>query len=313
MYKMRFTLNLLVVLALCLLCGSTARAQACRTWVSGVGDDLNPCSRTAPCKTFAGAISKTAEGGEISVLDPGGYGAVTINKSITIDGGTGSGWASILASSVNGVIVNVTTNPSTAVVILRNITINGTRHGTSCGAGINGIRYLAGSKLIVEKCTIYGFSQKGIDVNLATTGTLVVKDTTIDDNNDGIVMTNTAGTMKADITNVKMHDNVNSGLNLLSGSASISNSDVSTTNNVGIIAQGGAAINVASCIVAHNAIGLQTSGASANLRISENHILNNTTGLSNGGTTTSPTNNKFLGNTTDVSGNAITNCPTCVK
>jgi hypothetical protein len=313
MTKMRFTLNLLVVCALCLLCSSVARAQACRTWVSAVGDDLNPCSRTAPCKTFAGAISKTAEGGEIDVLDPGGYGAVTINKSITINGGTGSGWASILASGVNGVIVNVTTNPTTAVVILRNISILGTRHGTSCGAGLNGIRYLAGSKLIVEDCTIYGFSQKGIDVNLATTGTLVVKDSTLDDNNDGIVMTNTTGTMKADITNVKMHDNVNSGLNLLSGSASISNSDVSTTNNVAIIAQGGAAINVANCIVAHNSIGLQTSGASASLRISESHILNNATGLSNGGTTTSTQNNKFLGNTADVSGNAITNCPTCVK
>jgi hypothetical protein len=313
MYKMRYTLNLLVIFALCLLCGSTARAQACRTWVSGVGDDLNPCSRTAPCKTFAGAISKTTEGGEISVLDPGGYGAVTITKSITIDGGTGSGWASILGSGTNGIIVNVTANPSTAVVILRNITINGTRHGTSCGAGLNGIRYLAGNKLIVEKCTIYGFSQKGIDVNLANTGTLVVKDTTIDDNNDGIVMTNTAGTMKADISNVKMHANLNSGLNLLSGSASISNSVISATNNVGVIAQGGAAINVANCVVAHNNIGLQTSGASAALRISETHVLSNATGLSNGGTTTSPGDNKFLGNTADASGNAITSCPTCVK
>ena len=64
--------------------GSLAHAQATRTWVSGVGDDANPCSRTAPCKTFAGAISKTAAGGEINVLDPGGFGAVTITKSITI-------------------------------------------------------------------------------------------------------------------------------------------------------------------------------------------------------------------------------------
>src|SRR5437016_12097097 len=109
MYKMRFTLNLLVVCVLCLFCSSVARAQACRTWVSGVGNDANPCSRTAPCKTFAGAISKTAEGGEIDVLDPGGYGAVTITKSITIDGGTGSGWASILASKgASGIIINAT-------------------------------------------------------------------------------------------------------------------------------------------------------------------------------------------------------------
>src|SRR5437763_12114413 len=80
--------------------------QATRTWVSGVGDDANPGSRTAPCKTFAGAISKTDVGGEISVIDPGGFGAVTITKSVTTDGGTGSGWASILASGTNGVIIN---------------------------------------------------------------------------------------------------------------------------------------------------------------------------------------------------------------
>jgi hypothetical protein len=92
---------------------NAAQAQATRTWVSGVGDDVNPCSRTAPCKTFAGAISKTATGGEISVLDPGGFGAVTITKAITIDGGTGSGWASILHSGVPGIIINITTNLAT--------------------------------------------------------------------------------------------------------------------------------------------------------------------------------------------------------
>src|ERR1700736_975208 len=81
-----------------------ANAQATRTWVSGVGDDANPCSRTAPCKTFAGAISKTAAGGEINVLDPGGFGAVTITKSISITSGFEAG---VLASASNGIIVNV--------------------------------------------------------------------------------------------------------------------------------------------------------------------------------------------------------------
>src|SRR3954464_15950640 len=84
---------------------SLAQAQATRTWVSGVGDDLNPCSRTAPCKTFAGAISKTAKDGEISVLDPGGFGTVTITKSITINGTHGQGYGSILAALTNGVII----------------------------------------------------------------------------------------------------------------------------------------------------------------------------------------------------------------
>src|SRR5882757_7941453 len=86
--------------------GSTAaQAQATRTWVSGVGDDVNPCSRTAPCKTFAGCISKTAAGGEISVLDPGGFGAVTITKSISLTQDY-SGEAGILASGTNAINIS---------------------------------------------------------------------------------------------------------------------------------------------------------------------------------------------------------------
>src|SRR2546423_3080786 len=106
MNKVRLMLKVLSVFAVCLICNSLAQAQATRTWVSGVGDDANPCSRTAPCKTFAGAISKTATDGEIDALDPGGFGAVTVTKAITIDG---NGWGSILAAGTNGVIVNVTT------------------------------------------------------------------------------------------------------------------------------------------------------------------------------------------------------------
>src|SRR5436853_4753463 len=98
--------------------------QASRTWVSGVGDDANPCSRTAPCKTFAGAISKTAAGGEIDALDPGGFGAVTITKAITIDGGGGQ-VASVLVSGTNGIVVQA---GSSDVVILRNLRLNGLRN-----------------------------------------------------------------------------------------------------------------------------------------------------------------------------------------
>src|SRR5881628_573940 len=97
-----------------------ANAQATRTWVSGVGDDANPCSRTAPCKTFAGAISKTATGGEINVLDPGGFGAVTITKSITI---SSEGFeAGVLVSGTNAIIVNA---GNTANVVLRGLDIEG--------------------------------------------------------------------------------------------------------------------------------------------------------------------------------------------
>src|SRR5574338_693370 len=85
MSKARLFVNCLALFVLTLGISSIANAQATRTWVSGVGDDANPCSRTAPCKTFAGAISKTAASGEINCLDPAGYGAVTITKAITID------------------------------------------------------------------------------------------------------------------------------------------------------------------------------------------------------------------------------------
>src|SRR3712207_6739510 len=110
MSKFRFTIKVLAVTLFTLTCAVMAQAQATRTWVSGVGDDANPCSRTAPCKTFAGAISKTARDGEISTLDPGGFGAITITKSITINGGGGGqGYGSILAAlSPSGVTVNIT-------------------------------------------------------------------------------------------------------------------------------------------------------------------------------------------------------------
>src|SRR6266851_5281621 len=121
MNRFSLVVRVFVLTIVALAFASISQAQATRTWVSGVGDDVNPCSRTAPCKTFAGAISKTAARGEISVLDPGGFGAVTITKAITIDGG--GSLASILNTGVNGVTVYA--NGPTDTVILRNLSING--------------------------------------------------------------------------------------------------------------------------------------------------------------------------------------------
>src|SRR6185503_16288072 len=121
-----------------LMWGAPAQAQATRTWISGVGDDANPCSRTAPCKTFAGAISKTAAGGEIDCLDPGGFGGVTVTKSITIDGAGTMG--SILAAGTNGINVNdsATASPNSIIVNVRNLSIQGTGP-TGASPGFNGI------------------------------------------------------------------------------------------------------------------------------------------------------------------------------
>src|SRR6188472_3006992 len=118
---------------------SLAHAQATRTWVSGVGDDANPCSRTAPCKTFAGAISKTAAGGEIDALDPAGFGAVTITKSITIDGTPFQ--AGVLASGTNGIIINAGAND---VVVLRGLSVEGV------SSALNGIRVMNAGAVFVE-------------------------------------------------------------------------------------------------------------------------------------------------------------------
>src|SRR5918993_119992 len=160
MIKLRFTFHTFAFLTLMFVLTSAAHAQATRTWVSGVGDDVNPCSRTAPCKTYAGAISKTARNGEISTLDPGGFGAVTLTKSITINGGGGGqGYGSIVASLVNGITINITDAADTLKTVrLNHLDINGISNG------LDGIRWLAGLELHVENTFIDGFTGDGIDV-----------------------------------------------------------------------------------------------------------------------------------------------------
>jgi hypothetical protein len=130
-----------------------ASAQATRTWVSGVGDDVNPCSRTAPCKTFAGAISKTATGGVINVLDDGGFGPVTITKAITIDGG--GHIASALVSGTNDIIINAPTN---AQVVLRGIDIKALNAAEGSCGGLNGVSILGAASVRLDDVTISGFN-----------------------------------------------------------------------------------------------------------------------------------------------------------
>jgi hypothetical protein len=158
-----FWAKLFILLGVLLTFSATpAMAQATRTWVSGVGDDANPCSRTAPCKTFAGAISKTAAGGEINVLDPGGFGGVTITKSITIraEGVT----AGVLVSGTNAITINAAT---TDRVILEGLDIEG------LGTGLVGVSILQARDVIVRNSAIRNFrggNGTGIQIN-ATTGT----------------------------------------------------------------------------------------------------------------------------------------------
>ncbi|HET6344742.1 MAG TPA: hypothetical protein VFH51_07405, partial [Myxococcota bacterium] len=182
----------LLALAFCLL-SQTAWAQATRTWVSGVGDDANPCSRTAPCKTFAGAIAKTAARGEISVLDPGGYGAVNITKSITLSGdGTLAGIAS---ANVNGIIVNGNANDR---VIIRNISIDG------AGSGVNGVRVLRAALVVLDNVAMTGFTQSGVDVSVANNSSVFIKNCNITGGNIGVKLYGSAGDLAATFDRVSI-------------------------------------------------------------------------------------------------------------
>lgn len=159
----RWFAALLLPVASMVMLAPSAHAQATRTWVSGVGDDANPCSRTAPCKTFAGAISKTAAGGVISVLDPGGFGTVTITKSITIDGGGLDG--SILNSNTNGVIIN----GLDIDVTLRHLSLDFGARPATCNE-LSGVTVLKARSLRMDNVTIAG-SPNGVTVSPGTPAT----------------------------------------------------------------------------------------------------------------------------------------------
>ncbi|MGA3311029.1 MAG: right-handed parallel beta-helix repeat-containing protein, partial [Xanthobacteraceae bacterium] len=179
MRKIALSLAILGATLVSVLYTAPAHAQATRTWVSGVGDDANPCSRTAPCKTWAGAISKTAAGGEIDNLDTGGYGGLTITKSITLDGGDAQ-VASVLVSGTNGITIAA---GATDVVILRNLQFQGLLgNGSSSGtAGLTGIKITSGATVSIEHVKVMGFSGAGISDARTGGGTkLFVRDTIVE-------------------------------------------------------------------------------------------------------------------------------------
>jgi hypothetical protein len=266
-----------------------ASAQASRTWVSGVGDDANPCSRTAPCKTFAGAISKTAASGEINTLDPGGFGAVTINKSITIDATAGLG--GVLAAGTNGVVVNAGAND---VVVLRNLDING------FGTGINGIRIVQARDVHVENGKIFGFTMRGIS-DERTAGRLFVSDTVISNNTQtGIVaVAPSASTLAINLNRVRLERNANAGFALTQGvKATIVDSVAVGNTAYGFYAESaGSEVNLVSCQATGNGVGIR-SLLSAVVRISNTTVTGNSTGIgaSPGGSILSYGNNQIDGN-----------------
>jgi hypothetical protein len=300
-------LAILAAASASVLFSAPANAQASRTWVSGVGDDANPCSRTAPCKTFAGAISKTAANGIINCVDPGGFGAVTITKSITIDcEGTQGG---ILASLTNGVNVN----GAGIVVHLRNLSIEG------FGNGLIGVNFINGSALYIENCEIFGFqagTATGVKFSPSVAGgELYITDAYISSNGTGVtgagiqIQPVGVGSAKVVLTRVEANNNVvgiradhvasTGGINVTvadsesSGNAfhgivalstgvsvQIMVDNTTSANNAdqGIRAAGNAAavIRLANSNVTGTALGTSASGGAQILSYGNNHIDGNT-------------------------------------
>ena len=303
MSKIRFTLITFGLVMFILAGASTGQAQATRTWVSGVGDDVNPCSRTAPCKTWAGAISKTAAGGEIDALDPGGFGAVTATKSILLDGTTGAGFGSILASGVNGVNVNdsATATPNTIVVRIRNMSIN----GAGSVLGLNGVNFTSGATVHVENCTIRNFSGAGIRVATPQPARLIVLNTVITEiTGQGIEFAGGNTLNDAGVIDGSSITRTGAGIRISNrASVAVSNSNISLHN----AAAGTAAVSITSvntgnvidlenCQVNFNSVAIQPNAGNT-IRLSNTHITGNGNALNfNGGTIASYQNNRIAGN-----------------
>jgi len=311
MSKLRFSLNIFAVAAFLLMVTSMANAQATRTWVSGVGDDVNPCSRTAPCKTWAGAISKTFINGEIDALDEGGFGTLTITKSITIEGTFGSGFGSTLSSGVNGFIINmadVSGNDPQHTARLRNLSITGVGASGSVGTrtGINGVRIsstnAANSHVFIENCLITDFSQRGISDERNNSGTIHITDTTVRNTTQtGVVVLGTGG-ISGNIDRTRFINcggSTFAGLSVDNASSKITATDcVANTCGIGFFVNGGAALNLESCTAANNSIGLQ-SLSTGKMRLSNCNVTANGTGVSfaSNAVVLSYGNNHISGNT----------------
>lgn len=311
--KTKTSIQILVAFGSLFCLAAMADAQATRTWVSGVGDDVNPCSRTAPCKTFAGAISKTAEGGEIDALDPAGYGTLTVAKAMTVDGGTGSGWASVLNSGgISGFNVNITqgTHINDAVVILRNITIQGASQAPSLG-GLRGINITKCNRVFVYNCHIENQTSTGITQNVTTSTDLYVRDCDFSNVGTGISSTAAGGTLVMEADNINVQG-CTSGV-VLSGSGvfgNVTNSNLS--RNIGGQASqagSGCTLNLTNTRFHANSTAVNALAGST-VRVNLCELFDNASGFAgNASSIQSGGNNKLAGNAASITptGTPLTN------
>ena len=270
-----------------LLASAPASAQATRTWVSGVGDDVNPCSRTAPCKTFAGAISKTATAGEINCLDPGGFGTVTITKSMTLNCHEILG--SILASGVPGITINSTAAGSN--VILRGLQINGVSGGTAV-AGTIGVRIIAAARVSIEDSVITQFAQQGIaDQRTAGNTNLFIRNSVISFNTGAGISLVATGVSFTVLENVHSINNLNGVSAGTTNNVLVKRSVLSGSAGDGAVVTAGGLIQISDSVVSNNA----TNGVNGlgTIKISNTDFMANVTALA--GTVVSFGNNRITG------------------
>jgi hypothetical protein len=263
-----------------------ANAQATRTWVSGVGDDANPCSRTAPCKTFAGAISKTSAAGEINVLDPGGFGAVTITKSISIFN-DGVGEAGVLVSGTNGIVISAAT---TDIVNLRGLVFDG------LNSSLNGILINTAARVTIQNCVIMEFnSTAGIAVTPSSSTTNVkIQDSSILSNSVGISSKPTGGAIvNMEIDRTRVDNNTGGGIKIDGtggGSSNVAINDSSFSLNAGngvngvSGASGNVKVDLTRVIIANNgSAGVQANisgGGTSTVTVGQSMLSNNLTAWS---------------------------------
>jgi len=292
---------------------NVAQAQAIRTWVSGVGDDVNPCSRTAPCKTWAGAISKTAINGEIDALDPGSYGTVTITKSITLEGGEGAGFGATTSSGVNGMTINiaVSANDPTRTVRLRNLSITGMGLSGSVGTrtGLNGINLTVNgaANLYLERVVISDFTQNGININATSTTNVMLNEVTVRRCPTGLKTTTTSGQVVVMVNNSNFGNNETIGIDAVANTRMGIKNSVVSHSGTGIRTSGSnSIINIQDAFVTFCSTSF-TGSAASTINVSYSIIAQNSTGLNlNGGTINSFQGNSLVNNTTPGSFSNIT-------
>ena len=293
MNKIIFIFRTSIFAVIILAAASLAQAQATRTWVSGVGDDVNPCSRTAPCKTFAGAISKTATNGEINCLDPAGYGAVTVTKSITIDCEDTQG--SILAAGTTGIIINMAAGDAKKAFRLRGVSING------AGTGTFGIRVLTNlSTLTLQEVVIDGFVNHGVTIETSAGNLKGLIDHTTIRNNAGHAINSViigSATTNVAVQMLTLSFNGQNGLNLADNNVFTVSDSVINGNSNGILASN-AKVFASRVTIYNNTNGINVSN-SGNVRIFSCTITGNGQGLSGGAITSVTNTNTVRGNTLD--------------